>query len=390
MSNLQRLSRKERRRLTANKNAPIALGLAALLLLLIVGNTQWRRIEGLFLSDDPGEIQALAHSLAIQAGESFHLSDSSYTDSLLTQPGESDGSHIIRRIRQPWPDNLPFEFYVERLRKLSRDNGLTCDCIESGKEGRLLCTIGSGRVMGAQIVIQTDRRTKLSGREIAFVFRNLGALSNEKMIEILDQDFTFSYFAPPDIYPSSRMKRMLEKAGITSIIELPANGSNLPELASSDNKQSSKSKRDRQGKNHRELVRTLLARHPNPGAMFFRRSDGLDSAFVGSAIEFAREAKTAYIYDNPTPDGIDSLAYSSGLTMITMNSVADFRDNSIDEIKPALLQNLISSQIPFRKIILFDAALLDVKELIDLQNTFRALGINILDCISLAEVRESL
>lgn len=390
MNNFQRLSRKERRQLTVNKNAPVALGLAVLLLFLILGNTYRDRIERLFRPDNPGETQALAYSIAIQTGESFHLSDSSYTDSLLAQPGDPESDYIIRRIRQPWPNDLPFEFYVGRLRELSLDNGLTCDCIESGKERRLLCTIGTSSLIGAQIIVETQHRTKLSDREIAFVFWNLGALSNEKIMEILESDITFSYIASPDIYPSSQMKRKLEEAGIVSIIELPADVSTLAELGSSDNKPSSKGKRNRKKMSHRGLVEILFRRHPNPGAIFFKRSDDLDSAFVGSAIGFARKTKTAYLYENPTPDGIDSLAYSSGLKMIYMNSVADFRGSSIGEIRLMLLQNLISSQIPVRKITLFDAAVLDVRELIDLQNTIRRLGINILDCISLADVRESL
>lgn len=390
MNNLRRLSRKERRRLTANKKAPIALGLAVLLLLLVLGNTQWRRIERFFGSDDLGEIQALADSIAIQAGESFYMSDSSYTDSLLNQPGAPEGSHIIRRIRQPWPDHLPFEFYVERLQELSRVNGLICDCIESEKERRLFCTIGSGAFAGAQIIVEPRRSTKLAGREMAFVFRNLGALSDEKITEILDHDITFSYFAFPDVYPSSRIKKALEQAGVVSIIELPADILDLPEFGSQDGKPSPKSKRNRKEINHGELVRNLFGRHPNAGAVFFKRSDGFDSAFVRSAIELAKETKTAYLYENSTPDGIDSLAYSSGLTMISMNSVADFRISTIGEVGPVLLQDLILSRIPVQQVILFDAAMLDVEEFIDLHNTLLRLGVNILDYISLADVRESL
>ncbi len=390
MNNLNRLSRKERRRLTASKKAPIALTLAVLLLLLVLGNTQWRRVERFFRSDDLGQIQTLADSIAIQAGESFYLSDSSYTDSLLNQFGETEGGHIIRRIRQPWPDYLPFEFYVERLRELSRDNGLNCDCVESGKEKRLLCTIGSGAFTGAQIIVEPRRSTRLSGREIAFVFQNLGALSDEKIMEILNHDITFSYFAFPDVYPSSRIKKALEKTGVVSIIELPADISNLPEFESRDGKPSPKTKRNRKEMNHEELVRNLFGRHPNPGAVFFKRSDGFDSAFVRSAIELARETKTAYLYENPAPDGIDSLAYSSGLKMISMNSIADFQNSTVGEVGPVLLHDLISSRIPVQKVILFDAAMLDVKELIDLHKSLLRLGVNILDCISLADVRESL
>ncbi len=390
MNNLQRLSRKERRLLNVSKKAPIALGLAVLLFLLILGNTQWWRIERLFGSDDPGETRALAYSVAIQTGESFHLSDSSYTDSLLTQPGGPDGDYIIPRIRQPWPSYLPYEFYVERLRELSRDNGLTCDCIESRKERQLLCTIGLGASVGAQVIIELQSKTKLSGREVAFVFRNLGALSNEKIMEILDQNISFSYFASPDVYPSRQMKRTLERAGIVSIIELPVDVSNLAELGSTRNKQSPGNTRDRRQINYTEVVKNLFGRHPNPGAVFFKRSNGLDSAFVRSVIELARESEIAYLYENSTPDGIDSLAYSSGLTMISMNSVADFGGSSTGEIQPMLTHDLITSRIPVRKITLFDGAMLDTKEFIDLHNTLRRLGVNILACISLADVEESL
>lgn len=390
MNNFQRLSRKERRRLTVNKNAPIALGLAVLLLFLILGNTYRDRIERLFRSDDFSEIQELAYTIAVQTGESFHLSDSSYTDSLLAQPGNPESDYIIRRIRQPWPNELPFEFYVERLRELSLDNGLTCDCIESVKERRLLCTIGSGSFTGAQIVLETQGGTKLFDREIAFLFWNLGALSNKKIMEILDHDIAFGYLASPDIYPSSQMKRKLEKAGIVSIIELPADVSTLAELGSSDNKPSSKGKRNRKKMSQRGLVEILFGRHPNPGAVSFKKSNDLDTAFVRSAIELAKETKIAYLYENTIPDRIDSLAYSAGLTMISMNSVADFRGNPVGEIRPVILQDLISSQIPARKIALFDAALMDVGELADLQENLRALGVNILDCMSLADVKESL
>jgi hypothetical protein len=390
MKDLQRLSREERRRLTSNRYAPIALGLAILLLVLILGHTYWSRIERLFGSQDLDELQEIAYHIAMQTGESFHLSDSCYTDSLLTQLTDLQSDHIIRRIRQPWPDHLPFEFYVERLRELSRENGLTCDCIESVKEKRLLCTIKTGAFIGAQIVIDTQRRTKLSGREIAFVFRNLGALSNEKITEILDHGITFSYLASPDVYPSRRMKRTLEKAGIISIIELPADASGLAELGSPDSRASSGSAGDNLRTNYRELVRSLFGRHPNPRALFFRRSGDFDSVFVRTAIELAGETETTYLYENSSPDKIDSLAYAAGLTVISVKSVADYQNGSVNEIRPGLLRNLILSRIPVRRIIFFDAETLDVGELIDLQKSLRQLGVNTLDCISLADVLESL
>lgn len=390
MNNLNRLSRKERRRLTANRTAPLALALAILLLLLILGNTQWPRIERFFGSDDAGQIQALADSIAIQAAESFNLSDSSYTDSLLNQPGGAEGDQIIRRIRQPWPDHLPFEFYVERLRELCRDNGLICDCVESGEEKYLFCTIGSSTFVGAQVIVEPQRGTKLSGREIAFVFRNLGALSDQKIMQILDHDIAFSYFASPDVYPSGGIKKALEKTGVISIIELPTDISDLPEFGSGDGRPSSKNKPNRENIDYRELAMNLFGRHSYPGAIFFKRSDDFDSAFVRSAIEFARETRTAYLYENPAPDGIDSLAYSSGLIMISMKSVADFQNNAVGEIGPLILHDLISSPIPCQDIVLLDAAILDVEVFIDLHNTLRRLGVNVLSCISLADVRESL
>jgi hypothetical protein len=390
MNNLNRLSRRERRRLTANRKAPLALALAILLLLLILGNTQWPRIERFFGSDDAGQIQALADSIAIQAAESFNLSDSSYTDSLINQLGGAGGNHAIRRIRQPWPRYLPFEFYVQRLRELSRDKGLTCDCVESGEEKYLFCTIGSPGFVGSQVIVEPQRGTKLSGREIAFVFRNLGDLSDGKIMEMIGHDIAFSYFASPDIYPSVRTKKALEKTEVSSIIELPTDISDLPEFGSGDGQPSSKNKPNRENIDYRELAKSLFGRHPHPGAIFFKRSNGLDSAFVRSAIEFARETKTAYLYENPEPDEIDSLAYSSGLIMISMKSVADFRNSAVGEIAPLILHDLISSSIPYQNIVLLDASILDVEEFIDLHNTLRRLGVNVLTCISLAEVRESL
>lgn len=368
----------------------MALALAILLLILILGNTQWPRIKRFLASDDPDRIQALADSIAIQTTESFNLSDSSYTDSLLNQVVEVGGDHVIRRIRQPWPRYLPFEFYVERLRELSRDRGLICDCVESGEEKHLFCTIGSPVFVGTQVIVEPRRGTKLSGREIAFVFRNLGALSDQKIMQILDHDIAFSYFASPDVYPSRRIRKALEKTGVVSIIELPTDIWSLPEFGSEDGRPPSKNRPDRENIDYQELAKSLFKRHPNPGAIFFKRSDANDSAFVRSTIEFAAATKAAYFYKNDTPDGIDSLAYSSGLIMISMKSVADFRNSAVGEIAPLVLHDLISSPIPSRNIVLLDASILDVKAFIDLHKTLRDLGINVLSCISLADVRESL
>ena len=76
--------------------------------------------------------------------------------------------------------------------------------------------------------------------------------------------------------------------------------------------------------------------------------------------------------------------------MISMNSIADFQGSPVGEIQPMLTHDLITSRIPVRKITLFDGAMLDSREFIDLHNTLRGLGVNILDCISLADVEESL
>jgi hypothetical protein len=385
VSEYGRLSRRQRLRLSGKRKLQFALALAVMLLILVVIRNWWPQLKNLVSPPDYIEIQAVADSLILQAGSSFALTDTTVSDSLLARNNPRGDSYACRLYGQPWPAILPFEFYVERLQELCRQKSLTCNCQESG-ENNLDCRVGVGGFDGAMVRVRRTARTGLAGRRVAFLIKNLGALSNSEIMKMVDNGVIFSYLATPDVYPSTRIKNALERAGVTSILEIPAERSNLIELWQRASGKEGKS----HGQEDRELVASLFERHPGSGAIIVKRTGGVDSSFVTSIIEEAKKRKAAYIYDNESPDAIDSLAYSSGLVILNMKNIADFSDGRFDHNRSAFLRELILSSEPFQRTIMLEGSAVDVDDLLSLQRTLQRLGVNSVNSISLMEAEESL
>lgn len=380
-----RLSRRDRLRLSGKRRAQFALVLALLLLILVVIRIGWPQIKDRIAPPDYDRIQAVADSLIVKAGRSFALSDTAVVDSLLNQNNPRGENYVYRSHDQPWPGILPFEFYVERLQELCRDEGLICDCRESS-QNRLTCTVGVSGYDGARVVVRRSAKTGLTDRRVAFVFRNLGAMGNSEITRIAENGLLFGYVASPDVYPSVRVKRTLETAGVTSILEIPAGKSSLEDFSG----RSAGSEGGTGSQNDRDLAASLFDRHPNPAAIIIKRSGPIDSSFVAGIIEEAKVRKAGYIYDNTSPDTIDSLAYSSGLVFLNMKGIADFSEGRFDQNRSALLRELILSREPVRQIVEFDGSAVEAEELLGLQRSFQKLGVKLTDCRSLMEIRESL
>ena len=380
-----RLSRSDRIKLKANRKAKVALALAVALLFLISGKIYWKDLERLLspkqsLPMDNYAIQALADSLVIQTVREFQLDDPTLVDSLIAQAGGPS----YRRVRQAWPAGLPSEFFIERLQKRCNKYQFSCDCVESARRQKTTCTIVRDGVKGAQIVLEADRGARLKGRGIAFVIRNLGAWNNESILEIINKKIKFGYIGTPNTYPTGSTKKTFEAAGIISILELPGRKSGLVGYKKKQN-DSSRKKDD----SEKELMAEIFERHPKLKVIYFDKTLGYELPFVKIGLSQAAAMKVAYLYNNSAPDRIDSLAYSSGLDIISAKTFADFDKGFEADSIAALLYDLIIPDRPNRRILVFDAQECTPQTLIRLFDTVSALGINIKNCMELADTLKS-
>lgn len=385
MTEYGRLSRSDRLKLSGRRRTQFALALAFLLLILVAVRIWWPRLEGLINPPDYGRIQAVADSLILQAGRSFALSDSVYVDSLLNQVNPREENNLYRRYGQPWPGILPFEFYAGRLQELSREKRLVCKCEESS-ENHLTCAVGVDDFCGAVVLVKRSAKTRLAGRKVAFLINNLGALDNSQIMKMVENGLDFSYMATPDVYPSAKIKRALEGAGVTSILEIPSEIKNVADFPAQGASQSGNADLQDEGR----LAASLFERQPNPVAIIVKRSGRIDSSFVTKIIEQAKSRKVAFIYENRAPDFIDSLAYSGGLVILNMKNVADFSEGQFSHNRSAFLREMILSPESAPRIALFEGSAVKAEDLLGLQRSFQRLGVKLMDSISLMEIRESL
>jgi hypothetical protein len=129
---------------------------------------------------------------------------------------------------------------------------------------------------------------------------------------------------------------------------------------------------------YQKYVSDLLNLHPNLAFVDIERSDDIDQLFVKVLMDEARKKSINYIYRNPVPDGIDSLAYGAGLTFITYNKIADYTEMDFWGIQSLLTSELILSEKQLKMIISVDISIVGVDDLIDLMKYLKRLGINVL------------
>lgn len=380
-----RLSRSDRQRLRTGAKTRAAMALALILILLIVGRIYWDRLmhaipDDIFSSRSYGEIQVLADSAIIQACRDFRLSDTLRVDSLIQQ---QDGNSM-RIFGLSWPRKLPFEFLAQRIVELCRENRLSCDCRESAADRYMTCDLGSSEIVTARITVREDRRAKLEGRGLALLYKNLGSLGNDKILDILNGGLIFGYIGSPNEYPSGRIKRALESAGVVSILEIPGRKSDLVEF-----RNEVKTKADDGSEFDVGLMRDIFKRHPNVGAIYITRSDEYELEIVKAALNTAKKQNIPYLYQNRIPDEIDSLAYSSGLDIIAMKKIADFSAGFDNKQVTLLVHDLAVPDSPDSLITIVDGENCDTRSLARLRDTLDGLGIKLFNFNRLTETIDS-
>ena len=379
-----RISRSERRKFKNVKKARIALSLAVALSLLVIGKAYLNDIErflarSLFRFSENTEFPLLVDSLIARTSADFRLSDSLSIDSVITP---IDGVSY-RRFRQPWPNKLPFEFYIERLQRLCRENSLYCECTDYGNE--VACSILLDNRVGGELRLEKRRSAKLDGRSLSIVIENLGALKNEELLELIEIGLPFAYIGSPDTYPAGKIKKALSTKHITAILELPGREADIIEPRGKKGKSSSKGDKDTGAR-----VSDILGRHPNTKVLFFDRSKGYDLPFVEEIMRKSAIDGIAYLYDNPESDIIDSLAYSHGLNIITVKNVAEFRMSNDNEFRARLIGEMISPDFPDNGYLAVDLEKISIKTLLNLKTFAHNANVKFVAYTDLAETVLSL
>jgi len=375
-----RISRKQRLKALNNKKARIALILALILILLVVGKT-YRTQLGILLDNKlvksilRDRIPEDADSLAFQTGYSFQLNNSPEVDTVFR-----DTTGIgFKRITQPWPSELPLVFYARRLQELSGNFGVDCNCVMFGENDSLVCELISGDNSRADVAVIPDKKTGLEGRFLGIILKNIYELRNQDIARIVDSKFPFGYLAEIDVFPAGDIKKRLRSEWVTAILTMPTSRKDLIkyDLLKKEGKS-----------DYRDLASDLLNRHPNLALLRFDRSEDTDYLFVKALIIQAKEKKIGYIYEDGAPDRIDSLAFSAGLAFVSYNKVLDYTEKGFKEIQTDLVTELVRSRDPRKTAITIDISKIQIQRIIGLMKYLKKIGINMLPINKLSDYPE--
>jgi hypothetical protein len=323
----------------------------------------------------PSNFGLIADTLIVSCCRSFDLSDSVLIDATISQPS----GPAYHRFQQGWPSELPFLLYAQRLNDEVKRRNFQCDCVESSKQGRLDCSITVAGTIGAHVLLQSSKATKLASREVAIVVDHLGAYSADDLMKLIKSGVVFSYFAMPDFYPSGEMARLFAKGNITSIIRFSKGDSRV------------KGRFDFR----KPMVKDAMSRHPGARSFVFDEQALSDSQFTKPILTEARRAKLPYLYYHDAPQAIDRFVLSHGVQMVKLEIQADgdnlspageFSDNYdiFGRSKVALFNKLLSPNSPRRMAVWIDASRTSPEWLISLKETLAGLGVKLRPYMKLA------
>jgi len=387
MNQIDRISRKQRKKLYNEPKTKIALALSLILLILIVVNDQMDNIldllpKGIAVGMTEEEFNSAADSLTARLDNEFGFSDK------ISKGKSIDGDDLnARSYTQPWPKYLPFISYSQRIERLASEFGLVSNCVESVKKERLICVLKPRRSeadLQAVVYVIPRRSVKFRDKKIGIMIANLGNLGKSAITELLEQRVAFSYYGDIESYPSGDVKRSLKKAGISSLVNIPLDNkellSHIPrKLKVSDTEI-----------DYTKLGDALLGLHPNVEGINLIRNGDTDLAAARAIIEKAGKKQIKYIYSNSTPDAIDSLAYSYSLTIVRDDSLTVLRSGEIDNLDVIMLNRMINLGESSKLLSILDVGDISSKKIISLSRNLGKLGIKQLPGIKLYYSVESL
>jgi hypothetical protein len=383
----QRLSRRERER-----KGPPFMGIFFTILALALAGIVFYRFQTpkpqktapIVISKPapPPNLTALSDSIIQQCCRSFGLTDSVFLESSLTQ---AQGP-TYHRFRQGWPAELPFLAFAQRLNSMATKRDIQCDCRESSKQGWLDCSLQSGRLVGAKVILDSGRNTNLAECEIGVVLNNLGGMKEESIVKLIRSGVVFSYIGGNDYYPSGELLRLFSRGNITSILKLPANGNGLKMLGQAGKM----AKTDKKKKNVVEKTSStgLFAHHPGARAIILDASSGIDPKTIKDVLNEARRAKLSYLCSENYPDSTDRIAFEVGIPVLRLDLKAS--DKSLAQLKFDLMDQLLNPDSPRQQTLFIDASKVNPDDLVSVKILFERIGIKLRPFIKLAQKVESL
>jgi hypothetical protein len=383
MEHYGRLSRKDRRKALWPMVGLMALGVIVIFLTAIWGFHGRKDKKPISVMQPTLKVNlpALSDSLIQECIHSFGLNDSLFVDSLGHQASGNPGVSF-RWYRQSWPEGLPFIIFVQRLNGMAVENHIQCDCEEFSNVGKLDCSLRSGGSIGARIIFQADKQTKLANREIAIILTNSGTYEEPEIKDMVYNGMIFNYLATLDIYPTQSILKLLQRGGISAMLNLPATAQGWIDLGGK--------KRSRQFRFDESQVEGAFSQHPGTKAIYFDLTQGIDLEVVRSILIMAHSKRIAYFSPNYSSNGIDSLAFSLGLPVIRMKIEPDLKGMALSEMRIGLLNRLLGNPADRPKIICIDASATKPGDLIALKLMFDKIGVKLRPFMKLAEPVKSL
>ncbi len=391
MKNQGRLSRKLRGKLYRDNKKNIALILAFLLIILVVGNYRLESLKNFVSRNLPGksglkELSQLAGSMVVDIDRSFFLDDSTRVGQDLLLP---DGRSVMS-MTQPWPAALPLVIYAEKIEREAGSRGFSCDCVESPRDKILTCMIKSDDYIVLALNVESSANTYLRGRSVGFVLDDLGGLIGRDLIRILDSGISFAYYGRIDVYPQKDMKKILESRQIGSILEIAADKSGLTEISRLAGRRKGRRGRKSGSASDDDIASELFGLHPNLFAFYFRRTEKTDREFVEAVLKSAENEDINYLLTDSLPDKIDSLAYSIGLRIVRIPDPINIKENTGENRFSPILDDLIYSGEAKRIDLLLSGDNQNIGALIKFQGQCDRLGVKLLNYKELFESIESL
>jgi hypothetical protein len=393
MINKDRISRKER----AKRFQILKGALAVALALFAVAAVYYRMKKPVIIKPkfEPPiakilpktDIRALSDSLIIAGCQSFGLSDDVALDSVIGQPIGFSGLPF-HSFHQNWPDELPFISFAERLSRVAAERGINCDCLESQKGNWLNCSLKSGTSVGGRILVSSNRDTKLTGREIAIIISNFGAMKKEDITRLIRAGYTFGYLASFDAIPTDDLRKLFARANITPILSLPANKTGWASLAQQFRivKGTGKLSKDRGFEFNNAIVADAISRQSAAKTFTFDISSKCDPLVIKTVLDEAKRAKLTYIDNNGADISIDSMAMSSGITVLHFNAEPNKPAQSPTELRLDLIHQILSQNGERQRVLYLDGAHIDVESLMQLKELLNRLGIKVRPCLKLAKI----
>ena len=271
---------------------------------------------------------------------------------------------------------MPFELYVAKIEKLSEKAGIICNCELFDRGDSLVCNLSTGNLPIARVTVKAESRTKLEGRYLGIILRNLYKLKNNEIENIVDSGIPFGYLADADIFPTGDIKRELRSRWASSVIKISIS----PDDLARNNIRANSSEAE-----IRRLASDLLDRHPNPAFMEIEKSGTVDLAMANELINAAKDRKTGYIYIDENINKVDSMAFAAGLSFLDMSTIQDFSNEDFLDFRANLVSKLLIASEHEKLLLIADISKLGADNYVKLIRYLRNIGINILDINKLDE-----